>query len=196
MKNTKEIKAILTAIFAINRTGEHEDKDISLILDYAFRRLFGANTNLLILSYIGKTKEQIMPEVMQVLKADTQYEKNIVPAIPPSPITADSAGWKSNSLNTEPTIMSISWLAHGTAKNPIISSKSIMEQSPFIFVFSVGAARFPSLYALKLFYGSLLSAAGRFFTIFKGGHHYELHHHVRKTISKNFTRHYPPCPAR
>ena len=42
MKNTKEVKAILTAIFAINRTGEHEDKDISLILDYAFRRLFGA----------------------------------------------------------------------------------------------------------------------------------------------------------
>ena len=68
MKNTKEVKAILTAIFAINRTGEHEDKDISLILDYAFRRLFGANTNLLILSCIGKTKEQIMSEVMQVLK--------------------------------------------------------------------------------------------------------------------------------
>ena len=75
MKNTKEIKAILTAIFAINRTGEHEDKDISLLLDYAFRRMFGANTNLLLLACLGKTKEQLMPEVMQVLKADTQYEK-------------------------------------------------------------------------------------------------------------------------
>ena len=74
MKNTKEIKAILTAIFAINRTGGHEDKDVSLILDYAFRRMFGANTNLL-LACLGKTKEQIMPEVMQVLRADTQYEK-------------------------------------------------------------------------------------------------------------------------
>lgn len=30
MKNTKEVKAILTAIFAINRTSEHEDKDVSL----------------------------------------------------------------------------------------------------------------------------------------------------------------------
>ena len=75
MKNTKEIKAILTAIFAINMTGGHEDKDISLILDYAFRRLFGANTNLLLLACLGKTKEQIMPEILQVLKADTQYEK-------------------------------------------------------------------------------------------------------------------------
>ena len=75
MKNTKEVKSILTAIFAINQTNEHKDNDIALILDYAFRRLYGANTNLLILSCIGKTKEQIMPEVIQVLKADTQYEK-------------------------------------------------------------------------------------------------------------------------
>lgn len=75
MKHTNEVQAILTAVFAINRTSEREDKDISLVLDYAFRRLYGANTNLLILSCIGKTKEQIMPEVMQLLKADTQYEK-------------------------------------------------------------------------------------------------------------------------
>ena len=75
MKHTNEVQSILTAIFAINRTSDHEDKDISLILDYAFRRLFGANTNLLMLACIGKTKEQLMPEVMQILKADTQYEK-------------------------------------------------------------------------------------------------------------------------
>lgn len=73
MKNTKELQPILTAIFAINRTNEHEDKDISLILDYAFRRLFGANTNLLTLACVGKTKEQIMPEVKAIL-SETQYE--------------------------------------------------------------------------------------------------------------------------
>ena len=75
MKHTNELKAILTAIFAINRTNEYEDNDITLVLDYAFRRLFGANTNLLILSCIGKTKEQMMPEVREVLKTYTQYEK-------------------------------------------------------------------------------------------------------------------------
>ena len=75
MKNTKEIKAILTAIFAINKTSEREDKDISRILDYAFRRLFESNTNLLLLAYIGKRKEDIMPEVMEMLKAETQYDK-------------------------------------------------------------------------------------------------------------------------
>ena len=57
MKNTKEIKAILTAIFAINKTSEHEDKDISRILDYAFRRLFESNTNLLLLACIGKRNQ-------------------------------------------------------------------------------------------------------------------------------------------
>lgn len=75
MKNTKEVQAILAAIYAINRTSEHEDKDIALILDYAFRRLFDSNTNLLLLACVGKKKEQIMPEVMQVLEESTQYKK-------------------------------------------------------------------------------------------------------------------------
>ena len=75
MKHTNELKAILTAIFAINKTSEHEDKDITLVLDYAFRRLFGANTNLLLLSCVGKTKEQMMPEIREMLKIYTQYEK-------------------------------------------------------------------------------------------------------------------------
>ena len=75
MKHTNEVQAVLTAIFAINRTSEHEDKDITLVLDYAFRRLFGANTNLLLLSCIGKTKEQMMHEVREMLKTYTQYEK-------------------------------------------------------------------------------------------------------------------------
>ena len=75
MKHTDEVQPILTAIFAINRTNEHKDKDITLVLDYAFRRLFGANTNLLLLSCIGKSKEEIMPEVMQVLDEGTQYKK-------------------------------------------------------------------------------------------------------------------------
>ena len=75
MKHTNEVQSILTAIFAINRTSEHEDKDISIVLDYAFRRFFGANTNLLILACLGKTKEQIMPEVKQLLETCTQYNQ-------------------------------------------------------------------------------------------------------------------------
>ena len=75
MRNTKEIRAILTAVHCINYTSEHRDRDIHLITDYAFRRLFGANTNLLTLACVGKSKEQIMPEIMRVLEADTQYQQ-------------------------------------------------------------------------------------------------------------------------
>lgn len=72
--HSNEIQTVLAAIFVLNRTSEHEDKDITLVLDYAFRRLYGVNTNLLILACIGKTKEQMMPEVMQLLESCTQYK--------------------------------------------------------------------------------------------------------------------------
>jgi len=75
MKNTKEIQALLTAIYCINYTSENRDTDIHKIVEYAFRRLFGANTNLITLCCIGKSKEQIMPEIMRVLDADTQFTK-------------------------------------------------------------------------------------------------------------------------
>lgn len=75
MKNTKEILPILTAIFTINKTNKNEDKDITLILDYAFRRIFGANTNLLILACAGKTKQEIMSEVSKLLNQETKYQQ-------------------------------------------------------------------------------------------------------------------------
>ena len=74
MKNTKEVQAILTSIFCLNRTG-NEDKEITLILDYAFRRLFGANTNLLMLSCLGQSREEMGKAVMELLGQETEYKK-------------------------------------------------------------------------------------------------------------------------
>lgn len=74
MRNTKEIRTILTCLYCINQTGQN-DRDISQIIDYAFHRLFNGNANLLILACVGKTKEQIMTEVLQILKEDTEYMK-------------------------------------------------------------------------------------------------------------------------
>lgn len=74
MKNTKEVQAILTAVFCLNRAG-NEDKDITQILDYAFGRLFGANTNLLMLACIGQSRETIKDSVMELLEQETQYKK-------------------------------------------------------------------------------------------------------------------------
>jgi hypothetical protein len=73
MKNGKEVQAILTAIHCINYTSEHRDEDIHKITEYAFRRLFGANTNMLTLCCIGKSKERLMPEITELLGQDTQY---------------------------------------------------------------------------------------------------------------------------
>ena len=75
MKNTKEVQAILTAILCINQTSDHRDDDIDKICDYAFRRLFGSNTNLLMLCCVGRSKEEMMPEIMTVLEQDTAYKK-------------------------------------------------------------------------------------------------------------------------
>lgn len=77
MKRLDELKFLLTSVLAINATSEHKDPDISRILDYAFQRLYGANTNLLLLACISKNKQQIMPEVEKLLKHTNfdQYEK-------------------------------------------------------------------------------------------------------------------------
>ena len=75
MKNTKELLPVLTAIYVINRTKEQPDEDIENILSYAFRRIFNANTNLLLLASIGQTKETMMPQIMELLKKETKYLK-------------------------------------------------------------------------------------------------------------------------
>lgn len=72
MKNTKEIKPILTALYCINFLG-NKDEDIDKILKYAFNSIFNSNTNLLTLACIGKTKESAMPEILQLLKEETLY---------------------------------------------------------------------------------------------------------------------------
>ena len=74
MRNTKEVQAILTAIFCLNRTGER-NKQIDKVCDYAFRRLFGANTNLLSLACIGQSKEEMEKQVQYLLEQETEFKK-------------------------------------------------------------------------------------------------------------------------
>lgn len=73
MKNIKEIKPILSALYCINRTGA-KDEDVEKILDYAFRRILDCNTNILKLCCVTRTKEDVMPEINQTLSEDTAYD--------------------------------------------------------------------------------------------------------------------------
>ncbi|MCI9407032.1 MAG: hypothetical protein HFK06_01595 [Clostridia bacterium] len=75
MKNTKEIIPVLSAIYCINRTNGNEDKDIAKLIEYLFLRCVNGNVNLLMLACIGKTKDQIMPEINQLLDDETNYKK-------------------------------------------------------------------------------------------------------------------------
>ncbi len=74
MRNTKEAQAILTAIFCLNRTGERNEQ-IDLICDYAFRRFFGANTNILALACIGQSKEAMEQQITKLLEQETEFKK-------------------------------------------------------------------------------------------------------------------------
>lgn len=74
MRNLKEIRPILAALYCINFVKKDRDEDMDKILKYAFRSIFDSNTNLITLACIGKTKEQIMPEIWQVLEEDTKFK--------------------------------------------------------------------------------------------------------------------------
>lgn len=73
MKNMKEIKPILTALYCINFLG-NKDEDIDKISKYAFNSILDSNTNLLTLACIGRTKQDAMSEILQVLHEDTNYK--------------------------------------------------------------------------------------------------------------------------
>ena len=74
MRNIKEIKPILTALYCINFINEKKDEDIDKIIKYAFNRILDSNTNLLKLACAGRTKEDVMKEINQFLSEDTLYK--------------------------------------------------------------------------------------------------------------------------
>ena len=57
MKNSKELKTILSAIYCLNRISGNENEDIRHLVEYAFYRLLEENTNLLLLFTTAGNKE-------------------------------------------------------------------------------------------------------------------------------------------
>lgn len=75
MKNTKEMHALFTAIYCINRTNGNEDKDITGLCRYIFLHCTNDNPNMLDILCIGQNKETILPHLMQILEEETNYKK-------------------------------------------------------------------------------------------------------------------------
>ena len=74
MRNIKEIKPILSALYCLN-FGKDKNEDMDKILKYAFARILDGNTNLLTLACIGRTYEEIKTEIYKILEEDTKYRK-------------------------------------------------------------------------------------------------------------------------
>lgn len=72
MRNLKELKPILTALYCINQTGAN-DGDIRLLLQYAFNKILDGSANLLALVCAGRNKDEIMPDLEQLLKEETKF---------------------------------------------------------------------------------------------------------------------------
>lgn len=75
MKNTKEMHALITAVYCINKTNGNEDKDITNLCRYVFLHCMNGNPNMLDILCIGKTKEELLPYLMQILEEETYYKK-------------------------------------------------------------------------------------------------------------------------
>lgn len=75
MKNTKEIHALITAIYCINRTNGNEDKDITNLCRYILLHCTNGNPNMLDILCIGQTKETILPQLMKILEEETKFKK-------------------------------------------------------------------------------------------------------------------------
>ena len=73
MRNLKELNAILTAIHCLNVLNNPRDPEIFKLTDYAFRRIFGCNSNLKSVYCIGRTREEMLEILMKLLEEDTQY---------------------------------------------------------------------------------------------------------------------------
>lgn len=75
MRNLKELNAILTAIHLLNYIDENRNKDIMLLTDYAFRRIFDCNSNMKTAICLGASKENVRAAVIQLLEEDTKYKE-------------------------------------------------------------------------------------------------------------------------
>ena len=75
MKNTKEMHALFTAIYCINRTNGNEDKDITGLCRYIFLHCTNDIQNMHDTLCIGQNKETILPHLTQILEEETNYKK-------------------------------------------------------------------------------------------------------------------------
>ena len=74
MKKLKELKAILTSIYCINKI-TNKDKEIANLIDYAFEKIFKSNTRYWNYIFSGQTREQVLIILDDYLEDETTYKR-------------------------------------------------------------------------------------------------------------------------
>lgn len=74
MEKLKELKAILTSIYCINKT-TNKDKEIANLIDYAFEKIFKSNTRYLNYVFSGQSREQVLIILDDYLEDETTYKR-------------------------------------------------------------------------------------------------------------------------
>ena len=77
MKNTKELQAILSAIYLLNRMDETPNPEIDKLCEYAFRHCMECNTAMLLLAAIGQDYLTMKEQVNALLQRETKFTKEM-----------------------------------------------------------------------------------------------------------------------
>ena len=77
MKNVKELQAILSGIYLLNRMSEPPNVELDKLCEYAFRHCLECNTALLMVAAIGQDYLSMKEQVNGLLQRETKFVKEM-----------------------------------------------------------------------------------------------------------------------
>ena len=77
MKNAKELQAILSGIYLLNKTAETPNPELEKLCEYAFRHCLEANTAMLLIAAIGQDYLSMKEQVNALLDRETKFKKEM-----------------------------------------------------------------------------------------------------------------------
>ena len=77
MKNVKELQAVLSGIYLLNRMSEPPNVELDKLCEYAFRHCLECNTALLMVAAIGQDYLSMKEQVNGLLQRETKFVKEM-----------------------------------------------------------------------------------------------------------------------
>ena len=77
MKNAKELQAILSGIYLLNRLSEEPNIELDKLCEYAFRHCLESNTALLMVATVRQDYNTMKEQVNALLQKETKFLKEM-----------------------------------------------------------------------------------------------------------------------